>query len=372
MKIFYPIGAFYPSQLGGPNNTVYWMTKALTQHNIDISIITTHRGIQPNSNIKFNKWLDLGYGRIKYLRVLHRLIPFQVCLNSIRPIFKSDIVHLTSLFYSGSLILSLVSILFKKKIVWSVRGELDEAALSYKRQIKNILLNIISLLKSRVIFHGTSEEEILLIKKRFGQNTQTINIPNYMELPMLQLRDIDQKYFIYLGRIHKIKALDLLLQGLALSESFMKSNYHLKLVGDHRNDFGKELSTLTERLHLNKKVKFEGFVDDNDLKQKLLSNAHYLILPSHSENFGNVVIEALAQGTPVIASKGTPWKGLVLREAGYWIENTSDAIGATINKCLQLSNEDYNQMRTNALKYVQEEYSIDNNVSSWIDAYSNC
>lgn len=59
---------------------------------------------------------------------------------------------------------------------------------------------------------------------------------------------------------------------------------------------------------------------------------------SHSENFGNVIIlESLSQGTPVVASKGTPWEELNINNAGYWIDNSPDNIGQTIDKLISMS-----------------------------------
>ena len=53
-------------------------------------------------------------------------------------------------------------------------------------------------------------------------------------------------------------------------------------------------------------------------------------MPSHNENFGNVVVESLSQGTPVIASTGTPWKILEKYHAGYWIKNNPENIAKKI------------------------------------------
>ena len=44
-----------------------------------------------------------------------------------------------------------------------------------------------------------------------------------------------------------------------------------------------------------------------------------LVMPSHTENFGIVAVEAMAQGTPVIASKNTPWEIIEKRKAGFWV-----------------------------------------------------
>ena len=69
---------------------------------------------------------------------------------------------------------------------------------------------------------------------------------------------------------------------------------------------------------------------EGEEKYKLYANAYFSILVSHSENFGNVVIEALSQGTPVIASKGTPWEQLA-EKAGFWIDNDENSIACCID-----------------------------------------
>lgn len=84
-----------------------------------------------------------------------------------------------------------------------------------------------------------------------------------------------------------------------------------------------------------------------------------------SENFGNVVIEALSQGTPVVASHGTPWSGLVDNQAGYWIENTPEEIARSIDFVLSMNDEDYSALRIKAHIYAQS-FDVYENVNSWI------
>ena len=372
MKIFFPIGAFYPSQLGGPNNTVYWMTKALVNKGVDVEIVTTHRGVAEDSGIKLNDWIDLGYGKIKYLRVLHRLLPVRLYYNSLKPIMRSDIIHLTSLFYSGSLIIALTSLLLKKQIVWSVRGELSPSALKFKSPFKAVILKVIKSISRRITFHGTSAVEIDHIESCFGISTRSVLIPNYMELPKPILYNEERKYFLFLGRIHAIKALDNLIKALFKSDKFMKSDFYFKIAGEDRNDFGDKLKKLISELNLESKVQFEGFVYRDMDKQELLAKSYFLILPSHTENFGNVVIESLAQGTPVIASKGTPWESLENKKSGYWTNNNPEHLSQIIDTSLNLKNSEYVNMRANALKHVSSEYSVDNNIPKWISTYQNC
>lgn len=82
MKILFPIGSFYPSQSGGPNNTIYWITKGLEQEGVNALIVTTNHGLQPHHNIKLNKWLHTDYGKVIYCKTFFYLHPFD-CLTKL-------------------------------------------------------------------------------------------------------------------------------------------------------------------------------------------------------------------------------------------------------------------------------------------------
>lgn len=176
------------------------------------------------------------------------------------------------------------------------------------------------------------------------------------------------KYFLYVGRIAPIKALDILLLGLAKSDAFMKSDYKLLIAGGVEKQFEwyyKQLNKiLSENLSLKEKVVFLGNVE-GDQKIQLYADAYYSILVSHSENFGNVVIEALSQGTPVIASHGTPWQKLVDSKAGLWIDNNENEVAKSIDKVLAMDEDEYRQTRANAYKLALE-FDVYANIDEWV------
>ena len=116
---------------------------------------------------------------------------------------------------------------------------------------------------------------------------------------------------------------------------------------------------------LNGKVHFIGNVFGKE-KMQLYANARFSCLLSHSENFGNVVVEALSQGTPVIASRGTPWQVLNEQNAGFWIENSADSIAACIDEVLSLSDETYTAMRAHA-RQLANSFDVTLNVGNWVD-----
>src|SRR5690606_29399736 len=105
-------------------------------------------------------------------------------------------------------------------------------------------------------------------------------------------------------------------------------------------------------------------------KEQLLANAYFLVLPSHTENFGNVVIESLGQATPVIASQNTPWQDLEIYDCGYWVENSIENLARAFDMATNLTTSDYHIHRINAIKFVEKYYNIDIQTQNWIEDYT--
>ena len=104
-------------------------------------------------------------------------------------------------------------------------------------------------------------------------------------------------------------------------------------------------------------VRFLGFIMGKDL-QKLVHSIDFQILPSKSENFGMVVPEALIQGVPVIASKGTPWSDLATFDCGWWVDNDIDTLISTLLIAINLSEQDRLGMGERGRTLVLRHYSI--------------
>mgnify|MGYP001480356208 CR=1 FL=1 len=319
--------------------------------------------------VEFDKWTTVDKIRIRYCTSKSKL-SLTIIWHSIKEIRKCDTVLLSSIFFIPSFFTGLFLLLTSKRIIWSPRGELFESAINASKG-KLLFLDFLKMLFARrVVFHATSPEEKKQIEKYFGNDVKTIIIPNYIELPKQQARtDTGEKYFLFVGRIAPIKALDNLLSGLAKSGAFISSNYKLLIAGGVEKQFEgyyKRLQQIIEGNDLLKeRVVFLGNVEGEE-KYKLYANAFFSILISHSENFGNVVIEALSQGTPVIASKGTPWKKLVNNKAGFWISNSEDDVATCIDEALNMDKEVYHQTRINAYN-LAKEFDIYANVNKWIE-----
>jgi len=121
---------------------------------------------------------------------------------------------------------------------------------------------------------------------------------------------------------------------------------------------------------LNKKIQFLGKKEGVE-KFQLFAGAYFTIMPSITENFGMVVVESMSQGTPVIASTGTPWQVLEKEHAGLWVAPQTKALTNSIDKILALNQSDYSDYRKNAYTLVCDKFDMEKNIQNWVEAYQS-
>ena len=81
------------------------------------------------------------------------------------------------------------------------------------------------------------------------------------------------------------------------------------------------------------------------------------MLPTHSENFGVVVAEALASGVPVLTTTGAPWSVLEGEDCGWWVERNADAIRSALADAVSRSDDDRLAMGQRGRRLVEEQFS---------------
>ena len=113
-----------------------------------------------------------------------------------------------------------------------------------------------------------------------------------------------KRIFLFLGRVHPKKGPDLLIRSIAkLEQEGYWNPYTMKLVfaGPSDSDYASMLSKLSKDLGVFSSLYWTGMITGN-LKWGAFQSAEAFVLPSHQENFGIAVVEALSCGLPVMIS----------------------------------------------------------------------
>ncbi len=368
MRILIPSHSFYPAQEGGPSNTLYWMASGLAKEHYDVKVVTTTRYIT-KGDVPENEWTRLNSFDVIYCSESFYRSTLEQSLATTDVIIANGVCVLSNFLF-------IIKALRKgKKVILSPRGELLQAAVFHKGRVygvlKSLFFHFMGLVYGkRVVYHVTSEEEALSVRHYFGKESRIVDVSNYMILPeRVERGDSSDDYLLYVGRLKRIKNIHLLLNALSMSKAFQESKYVLKIAGEKKGEYYDYLKNRVEELGLNNRVVFLGMVT-GPAKDKLYAGARALFLVSQSENFGNVVIESLAQGTPVIASKGTPWECLQNMGAGYWIDATDSSIKESVDRIISMDDTYYQEMRKNAFA-LSRSYDIYSNIDKWEKVINN-
>ena len=365
-KILFPVEIFYPSQAGGTANAVYWLAKALSRNGLKPVVIASDRGVP--AEIPRDTWIDNEAGRVRFVTTASARLPITQIRLSRSEIASCDALHLSSVFYPAGLPTALRAASRGIPIVWSVRGELDADALKRTSRAKSAVLSVIKArLADKVTFHSTSPAETENIRRVLGERARLIEIPDYCEFESQMDRDAGD-YLLFVGRLDPIKGIDLLIRAAADSEEFASRTTKIKIAGRGSEKYLGELRDLADELAIGDRVEFLGQVE-GESKTRLFANAYFTVMPSHSENFGISIAESLAQGTPVIASQGTPWKLLEDDGAGFWVSNEPANLAAAIDRALLMPPDEYAAIRSRCRPTVVSRFEIDRHIDQWLDVY---
>ena len=163
-------------------------------------------------------------------------------------------------------------------------------------------------------------------------------------------RDTQQgPIIISMGRLHQKKGFDLLID--AYSKILAKYPHALLLIAGKDDGEKKRLDQQISNLLLGNHILFVGELLGDD-KLNFLRGGDLFVLPSQSENFGNVYLEALASGVPVVATRTTPWEEVERFKSGKWVENNvEDVTEAMLYLLTQDRKTIANNARNHALYY---------------------
>lgn len=249
----------------------------------------------------------------------------------------ADVVHLTTVYNFPTFPTLFCARFGRKPFVWSPRGMLQRWTMSRRVLAKNVWDSVsCMLLPRRTALHVTSEEEAAESAQRLGHPLTRV-IPNGIDIPCLPpptLQDGTLK-LLFIGRLDPKKGIENLISSAAMLSGLGIANWSLKIVGDGERVYVSQLRKLVCASGMNARVEFCGHFN-GEQKYQAFTKTDIVVVPSYTENFGNVVAEALAHARPVIASRGTPWRQIEQHKCGLWVPNDPRSLATaifTLAKC---------------------------------------
>ena len=342
MKIIHVI-PYFRSLVSGPSNSVWHLHNALERNIDEIWSLDSPSNVRNSPTIRYFTTqgpLRLGMS-LGFIRAI-----INVSKN------EGIIIHNHGLWMIQSLF-PLLLFGYKVKIIQSPRGAFSKSAMRQGGVIKWIFWQCLQKIAMKRVntFHATSEKESEQIRA-LGFKQPVFVVPNGISVPVEKPKKSIQKdkSFVYLGRFHPEKNLVMLISAWEMSG--LKESTTLTLYGEGDLTYVEKLKEIIAKKKIkNVHIKPPIFGAQKDA---VLLNSTALLFPSLSENFAMSIAEALAQGTPVVCTHGTPWKLLNECNAGYWIVGEAKEFASSINDLEEMTSEVYDRMSNAAYNLAQE------------------
>ena len=262
----------------------------------------------------------------------------------------------------------------KKPYFITIRGMLEPWSLKQSKFKKKVALKLYQFkdLKGAACLHATAYMEVKSIRG-LGLKNPIAMIPNGVNIDEFSedtpVKASKTKKMLFLSRIHPKKGVENLIESWLQLDVKIKKKWVVEIVG---NGDSKYIDSLKE-LIIAKKLDKHFFILPpvfGDEKIKLFRDASLFVLPTFSENFGIVIAEALASYTPVITTKGAPWKDLEDHNCGWWIDIGVEPLKIALEEAMSKSPEELLVMGRNGRVLIKENYSMESVAKQMIELYS--
>jgi glycosyltransferase involved in cell wall biosynthesis len=283
---------------------------------------------------------------------------------------SGEILHVHGLWTLASLLPTAAVLGTHCKLVISPRGMLEPWALEQNSSQKRWVWRFLQgpAVRSAALLHATAATECrsmrgLRLRAPIAVVPNAVAVPDVRELARFEA---EPRTLLFLSRLHPKKGVDLLLRAWARIESSVPA-WEFRIVGPDEAGYRAQLEALARELGVSR-VKFAGPVEGSD-KTALYRESQLYALPSHSENFGQGIAEALAHGLPVIASLGTPWAALERERAGWHVSNDVNALTQCLREALSLSPAALCEMGLRGRALVTREFSLAGTARAMEESY---
>jgi glycosyltransferase involved in cell wall biosynthesis len=208
-----------------------------------------------------------------------------------------------------------------------------------------------------------------LPKKRinlgYGVDAPPLDSTSLREAFRARFNKISDKYILFLSRLHPKKGVDLLIDAYLDVRWEFGEIPDLVIAGPIESNYAHDLKESTSQREGGKQIHFTDMLQGSE-KWGAIYGSEGFILPSHQENFGIAIVEALACSVPVmITNKVNIWKEISESNAGFVENDDLEGTKALLSRFLQMGEGDLRSMKSNALKCFDTCFRLNEVANRW-------
>lgn len=386
LKILQVVSFFKPSwEAGGIARVCYEISKKLADKGHEVTIYTTD-GFKSRLKVKKNQPVNVENMNVYYFRNLSNFlakrnlcIPYLLPYISKRDLQQFDVIHVHT--FRTILAISIWYYAKKYGVPYVLQAHGSVLPFFQKQRLKKLydwvwgyrILKDASKVLAYQQIETTQYQDMGVNRDKIEILTSGFDLPKTEDMPKIgkfkkkySIGD-NEKVILFLGRIHKIKGLDLLINAFAdLTKKI--NNVRLVIVGPD-DGYLSTINNLIKSLRLESKILITGFISPND-KIAAYVDADVYVLPSRYDIFPTTVLEACSFGTPIITTDQTGIRDLVNNNVGYVVPFDKNQLCNALFKILTDARLRY-YFGERGKKLIKEKYSWDKIVEQLEKIYNS-
>lgn len=297
MKIAILITLFPPKWLAGAQIATLNIAKYLARKGHEVHILTSQDKGLPKKGIEKGFYVHrCKFPRIRIFGILLFYFETLITLRRIKP----DLVHVQAI-TNGLCAFAFQKIFKKPYVVWC-RGSDVYLPWSFKKVTSKLVLNDAATIIA--LTENMKQQIQRIVNKKVIVISNAIDLEKTKQIEKKELRKRlrmkdDEKIIIFVGRLHEVKGISYLIEAMNI---VVKKNQKTRLLLIGTGKSRSYLQSLVEQLNLEEYISFIGTVP-NDKVLEYMAASNVLVLPSLSEGFPVVLLEAMASGLPIVATR---------------------------------------------------------------------
>lgn len=383
MRVLQVVPGISPAS-GGPSVALTGLARTLVRHGVETTLLTTNADAGGRLDVPLNR--PVVQDGVSY--VFHHVPAIgrrwgyapSIVASLRRTVAAHDVVHIHWLYGFVAIAAARAALAAGVPFVVQPAGSLDPHQFSKNEAVKRTYLWTLGrpLLRRAAAFVFTSQQERDLAV--YHPSCPAWIVP--VGLDSAAFRDLPPAgtfrrafpavrgpFLLFLARLDPKKGLDLLIRAFA-QIARTRADLSLVVAGPDSGGYGGEMRRLAARLGIDDRVCFTGLLS-HEMKLAAFTDAELFVLPSHAENFGAAITEALACGVPVVISNHVNiWREMAEAGVAIVVECSVDAVRAGLESALA-DGEFRRRVTASGPALVRERFTWDAIVPALVEQYAS-